>query len=441
MGVHPSTLLAVPAAGAEDRALLFEADAGMTLLEAIKDVFLGGGGGGGGGSDGSKPSIAAATSLGRVPTSTTATAKQQQQVVHRLAVFEEHGDITHIVSQLDVVRWLHVQMEAAAAAAAAARTAAAGGGGGGFGGSSQPTAQTHSSAATAGAAAASGGSLCGGAFPAASQQQALSLLGARSLIDLGLLTGKPPVVSVDPNLLTLLAYERMLAAGVSGAAVVHPDTGRLIANLSVSDLRSMRAAHFGCLALPVAEFLAHLHQAVYLGYYYPHQQPGTTSRDDGGSGQHGGGRRNEFFADAAAARRSRQTSSSGMAAAGASHHKVAPGAAVGGAASPALGEGSSSHALRRIVCWPDSSLRHVLSLLADNHVHRVYVCPVSSSGGRQQQQRSANSAAAAWGHRNDGISGGGWQGAAAAADLTSSSLIPQAVITPTDILRLLAGVW
>lgn len=58
----------------------------------------------------------------------------------------------------------------------------------------------------------------------------------QSLDALGLMNGKPPVESVSPHIPTLLAFQKMSAAGVSGAAVV-PDSGELIANLSISDLR------------------------------------------------------------------------------------------------------------------------------------------------------------------------------------------------------------
>lgn len=44
------------------------------------------------------------------------------------------------------------------------------------------------------------------------------------------------LVTVDPHMPTLLAYEMMLREGVSGAAVVSK-AGELIANLSTSDLR------------------------------------------------------------------------------------------------------------------------------------------------------------------------------------------------------------
>lgn len=45
-----------------------------------------------------------------------------------------------------------------------------------------------------------------------------------------------------------------VARQVSGAPVVS-DSGQLIANLSISDLRALTSEHFGVLALPVAEFL------------------------------------------------------------------------------------------------------------------------------------------------------------------------------------------
>ena len=52
---------------------------------------------------------------------------------------------------------------------------------------------------------------------------------------------------------------------MSGAPVVS-DSGELIANLSISDLRALTSEHFGVLALPVAEFLAVEHQTAYIGW-------------------------------------------------------------------------------------------------------------------------------------------------------------------------------
>lgn len=87
----------------------------------------------------------------------------------------------------------------------------------------------------------------------------------KTLDDLGLLTGKPPPISVDPHVPTLLALERMLAENTSGVPVVS-EGGELIANLSISDFRAITPEMFGVLALPVAEFLAVEHHTAYLGY-------------------------------------------------------------------------------------------------------------------------------------------------------------------------------
>jgi 5'-AMP-activated protein kinase regulatory gamma subunit len=100
----------------------------------------------------------------------------ETRAVHRLAVFDAHGEITTVVSQMDIARWL-LQHEAE-----------------------------------------------------------LGAFAERSLEDLGLLTGKPPMVQVNPNSPTLVALGRLAAEHVSGAPVV-TDEGELIANLSVSDIR------------------------------------------------------------------------------------------------------------------------------------------------------------------------------------------------------------
>lgn len=62
-------------------------------------------------------------------------------------------------------------------------------------------------------------------------------VGDASLAELGLLEGRPPLLSVSPSMLTLLAFRSMRDAGVAGAGVVGDQHGELLANLSVSDLR------------------------------------------------------------------------------------------------------------------------------------------------------------------------------------------------------------
>ena len=76
-----------------------------------------------------------------------------------------------------------------------------------------------------------------------------------TLEDLGLLKLAHPPVTVDPHVPTLLALDTMLGAKISGAPVV-TSGGELVASISLSDLRGLGAQHWGALALPVAEFLA-----------------------------------------------------------------------------------------------------------------------------------------------------------------------------------------
>lgn len=75
-----------------------------------------------------------------------------------------------------------------------------------------------------------------------------SILGSaahRSIEDLGLAgaASAKQLVCVDPNMFTLLALEQMQKAGVSGAAVIDPASGQMLANLSLSDMR------WGCAAV------------------------------------------------------------------------------------------------------------------------------------------------------------------------------------------------
>ncbi|KAF5841778.1 hypothetical protein DUNSADRAFT_11094 [Dunaliella salina] len=131
------------------------------------------------------------------------------------------------------------------------------------------------------------------------------------------------MVCLDPHTPTLLALERMKeVAGVSGAAVVPPQTGCIIANLSLSDMRLITPEHFSVLALPVAEFLALLHNTSYLGY----------SQKASNSGSH------PFFAQG-----------------------------------PRSVGGDDQDEVPLFSCSKASTLHEVLHVLADNSVHRVYV--------------------------------------------------------------------
>jgi len=201
-GFAARTLITV--SGGKDRALVFAATANSSLLEAMRTLFLpppsknDDGNNGGGDDDDNEEE--------KKPFSSSSSSPR---VVHRVAVFDGHGAITHVISQLDVLRFLLKHRER----------------------------------------------WCG-----ASEE-----LGEKSIEELGLLSGKAPVLTVDPHTPTLLALREMKAAGVSGAAVVSPATGTAIANLSVSDLRAVDPRHLSVLALPVAELLALLHKTTYVG--------------------------------------------------------------------------------------------------------------------------------------------------------------------------------
>ncbi|KAG1663644.1 hypothetical protein FOA52_011699 [Chlamydomonas sp. UWO 241] len=137
------------------------------------------------------------------------------------------------------------------------------------------------------------------------------------------------IVSVDPNAPTLLAFDYMLGAGVSGAPVVSPQ-GELVANLSVSDLRCIQPEHLGVLALPVAEFLALLHRTTYLGY----SQGGSKSKD------------HPFFAGSP----------------GSGHRS----------SEAEVSAAAAADAVRLITVTPNTTLREVLHQLGDNRIHRLY---------------------------------------------------------------------
>lgn len=160
--------------GVEDRGLVFAGDSGTTtLLDAVRNHFLQPGPYG------------------------------EAKVVHRLAVFDAHGEVKHIVSQTDVIKFLQA----------------------------------------------------GDLGPAADA----------SLEQLGLLKLAHQPVTVDPHVPTLLAMDMLLQNQINGAPVVTKE-GELVANLSISDLRGLGSQHWGALALPVAEFLALEHATTYLGF-------------------------------------------------------------------------------------------------------------------------------------------------------------------------------
>lgn len=181
------------------------------------------------------------------------------RTLHRLAIFDSTGEIIGIVSQMDILRWL------------------------------------------------------------LSQKESLPQILDRTINELGLLTGRGPVLCVNVHDITLMAFHKIAEAGVSGAPVLS-DQGDLVANLSVSDLRALTEEHFGMLALPVGEFLALEHHTAYIGY----------SSDKRSSSEQ------RWFSSTTKGK-------------------------------------SGAHNMKLHIAQPNSSLRSVLNIFVSNHVHRVYI--------------------------------------------------------------------
>lgn len=130
---------------------------------------------------------------------------RSRQVVHRLALFDSDGQLVHVVSQSDMVKFLYSRLEE------------------------------------------------------------LGPLGDATVTDLGFVTGTDGVVTVRPETPALDAMVLMEERSISAVAVVNAQGG-IIGNFSISELRTIMAEHFGSLALPVGEFLALEHGTEYAGY-------------------------------------------------------------------------------------------------------------------------------------------------------------------------------
>lgn len=126
-----------------------------------------------------------------------------QKIVHRLAIFDQSGSVTQIVSQSDVVKFLH-----------------------------------------------------------ANKKDFGSIL-SQTVECLGLVKGA--VISVAPETPALDAMALMEDRAISAVAVVN-SKGAIIGNFSISELRTIMAEHFGSLSLPVGEFLALEHGTEYAGF-------------------------------------------------------------------------------------------------------------------------------------------------------------------------------
>jgi len=116
---------------------------------------------------------------------------------HRIGVFNSSGCITDIISQSDIVAWLHEL-----------------------------------------------------------GPKALGPITRATVADLGLSSGQR-VVTVPATMPTDQALSVLVAHNVSAVAVLDAATGFLVAALSEADFRGCRPHDFGSLALPVAEWMAH----------------------------------------------------------------------------------------------------------------------------------------------------------------------------------------
>jgi len=112
-------------------------------------------------------------------------------VCHRLACFNARGHFEHVISQWDVVEFLHRHPEE------------------------------------------------------------MGATGGKTLHELGL--DSKDVVCVDARIPAVQAFALMHHGNVSGAAIV--SGGQLVGNISVSDIRGLLPEHFGALGLPVLDFL------------------------------------------------------------------------------------------------------------------------------------------------------------------------------------------
>ncbi|EIE20202.1 CBS-domain-containing protein [Coccomyxa subellipsoidea C-169] len=153
--------------------------AAMTLHELIHDTFL-------------------------YPKETKAIfgGSKTQRVVHRAALFDKEGKITHIISQSDIASFLY------------------------------------------------------------EHRDLLGDLGNKTAKELG--WAKLNVITVKADTAALEALALMADKDIAGVGVVS-DEGALIGNFSFSDLRALCAEHFSSMALPVAEFLALEHGTEYWG--------------------------------------------------------------------------------------------------------------------------------------------------------------------------------
>ena len=86
-----------------------------------------------------------------------------------------------------------------------------------------------------------------------------SAMGA-SLLDLGMVQGRDHMATVTADTPALSVLVKMHREKLSGVGVVGGEGGKLLANLSASDVRGLLPEKFGALALPVGTFLLLMHE-------------------------------------------------------------------------------------------------------------------------------------------------------------------------------------
>ena len=135
-------------------------------------------------------------------------------LVHRLGIFDPHGEIQKIVSQSDIIRFLQMKNE----------------------------------------------------------QGVFKELSSLSLEDCSFCSSERALglCIVEPHELTINVLKKMRDREISCVGVVYEDV--LIANFSASDLRRVTKDHISILGLPIAEFLALSHRTSYGGYSHIESQ-------------------------------------------------------------------------------------------------------------------------------------------------------------------------
>lgn len=144
-------------------------------------------------------------------------SEERTSIIHRVALFEATGEVSHIISQTDVMRWLRAR-------------------------------DPHLS-------------------------HSLEHFTLREL-GFGSEERAAHFVKVDARVPTIECFRTMAREQVSGVAITD-SAGCIIADLTASDLRMLTRNHFSVLGLAVAEFIALSHGTSFAGYAAWHESAQT----------------------------------------------------------------------------------------------------------------------------------------------------------------------